>query len=364
VFPARVSLFLTFSWRARYDATEMPDGWKARLLINENVAYENAETPVRVSVPGLVVGSHRVEVILIDHRGGESGVHDVSIFRVVKGFTWVRDSIRAHGQGTSSCEAGRECTFDIDVADDGSGAASLEGNFFRVRLVGPAIVMGDVRELGRGRYRARFVPHDAGAYDMNVTLLFARHSGPADPGSGVPREFHGQQIGGSPFRVTVNASRAGAGAAGGRAPRLCRGHTARMEDPAAREGVAGEGGGRWVHRDACAWGGGRCGGVDAGRFEPRAGAGAGAGDPWVWVPGDCELRPYTREEVVACFGPGGAAARGAPPGADAALLISGTSLLRTMYYDVVCLLDPACNATKARRPTPPASSRVPSLSPV
>jgi len=44
------------------------------------------------------------------------------------------------------------------------------------------------------------------------------------------------------------------------------------------------------------------------------------------------------------MGPGGAAAQGSEEGVT--LLLTGTSLLRTMYYDIVCLLDPACNATK------------------
>lgn len=35
-----------------------------------------------------------------------------------------------------------------------------------------------------------------------------------------------------------------------------------------------------------------------------------------------------------------------PPQSRATLYFSGTSLVRTMYYDIVCLIDPTCNATK------------------
>jgi len=40
----------------------------------------------------------------------------------------------------------------MQISDNGDVRIPLTGNFFRVRLVGPAIVMGGVREVGRGRY--------------------------------------------------------------------------------------------------------------------------------------------------------------------------------------------------------------------
>lgn len=164
--------------------------------------------------------------------------------------------------------------------------------------------------------------------------------------------------------------------------------------------------GRWVHRDLCLWHGGVCEGVRSERTDATDAAYA-VKDPWIWVPHACVLRPYDLAEAHTCLsqawwagskgannksqppraratdrtggsvpvgwwkegldgewaraaGEGGGVGAGASdserrggreeggsaPAARAALFFSGTSLVRTMYYDIVCLLDAACNATK------------------
>ena len=57
----------------RYQTSALPAGWRIRLSINSHTAYENSEdTLAKVSVPGLIVGSHLVQVSLLDQEGNAS----------------------------------------------------------------------------------------------------------------------------------------------------------------------------------------------------------------------------------------------------------------------------------------------------
>ena len=424
-----------------YRTSPLAAGALVRLTINGKEAFINTATEMSVNVPGLVVGRHRIAITIVDAAGvtlREAGVE----LEMRAGFSWVSKHVAIlHEQGEGlACSATDVCSFLIDARGVGSSPAS--GHFFRVRLVGPAIVMGSVHEVNgtSGVYKAEYRAVDAGVYNMSVVLLHASNSGIADPGAGVARQFLNQHIQGSPLEVRVTSTAHVAlgaqsssitwGIVEGETVRcnprmkpwpLCAGmrrfsrtsgHGVPRGPPWAE--------GRWVHRDVCLWNSAACEGVASNRIDQLDDP-PFADDPWIWVPHGCVLRPYDATEAFACLSQAwwsrnrkhvqqgivkrgsqasgrdtrGPARRGsswwkeglqgvwaregsrpdhdnhssepppsplstsppplaASPGgseeepreAPAALYFSGTSLVRTMFYDIVCLLDDACNATK------------------
>ncbi len=103
---------------------------------------------------------------------------------VERGYRWVREEIRVEGSHVHQCSSQLKCRFTIAV--NSTGDHPLLGHFFRVRMVGPAIVMGSVREVGGGVYEVDYVAPDPGVYQMSVSLRLplpcnaqARECGPA-----------------------------------------------------------------------------------------------------------------------------------------------------------------------------------------
>lgn len=91
-------------------------------------------------------------------------------------------------EGDALAFAGTEQTvsFTIHARDWVRKRCPGGGEFFEVRLRGPATIQGDVSDNGDGTYTATFAANISGAYSLSVTL--AR-----------------QHIAGSPFSVTVDA---------------------------------------------------------------------------------------------------------------------------------------------------------------
>jgi hypothetical protein len=299
-----------------YRTSVLPSGAQVRLTINGKEALVNPATEINVSVPGLVVGMHEVAATVV----GASGTPLVSErvhFEMLQGFSWVARHVAIPDVPSAlMCNAASSapCSFLIDARGDGSSPST--GHFFRVRLVGPAIVMAHVHELKTtpGVYKVQYTAVDPGVYSMSVVLLHASHTGIADPGAGVARQFLNQHIQASPFALRVVAGGDDAAPAplpeqSAAAPAACR-----REDEDALTGLgianrppgkpwplcegirrragAGEerGGtgppwarGRWVHRDLCRWHEDACQGVGSDRAD-RLDTPEFADDPWIWVP--------------------------------------------------------------------------------
>ncbi len=295
------------SARIAYRTSRLPAGALVRLSINGKEALRNPNTEVTVDVPGLIVGQHEVAVEVLDAGGAalaERRVH----FEVRTGYSWVaRHVLFVDEAAAATCSAADVCTFLIDARGDGSTPSS--GHFFRVRLVGPAIVMGSIHELNStGVYQVTYRAVDAGVYSMSVVLLHASSTGIADPGQGIPRQFLNQHIAASPLQVRVtpgaqplqpppdsSACTAGGKEGQGSWARGCTPHPP-FHAPVplcpgmrryARQSVRPLGPpwaqGRWVHRHVCEWQGGWCGGVESDKVDLDD-APQFAQDPWIWVP--------------------------------------------------------------------------------
>ena len=304
------ALYADESARITYRTSSLPAGALVRLSINGKEALRNPNTEVTVDVPGLIAGRHEVAVEVLDAGGAPLADRRVR-FEVRTGYSWVAKYVLlADEAAAATCSAADVCTFLIDARGDGSTPSS--GHFFRVRLVGPAIVMGSIHELNStGVYQVTYRAVDAGVYSMSVVLLHASNTGIADPGEGIPRQFLDQHIAASPLQVRVtpsahpvqpppDSSACTAGGTGqGSWARGCMAQPpfhAPFHAPAplcpgmrryARQSVRPLGPpwaqGRWVHRHVCEWQGDWCGGVESDRVD-QADAPQFAQDPWIWVP--------------------------------------------------------------------------------
>jgi hypothetical protein len=294
------------STRIEYRTSSLPVGALVRLSINGHEALRNPNTEVAVDVPGLIVGRHEVAVEVLDAGGAPLAVRRVH-FEMRQGYSWVaRHVVLADAISAATCSAADVCTFLIDARGDGSSPAS--GHFFRVRLVGPAIVMGSIQELNTtpGVYQVTYRAVDAGLYSMSVLLMHASNTGLADPGEGIPRQFLNQHIRASPLlvRVTHSAHPLPTDSSGDSPRReedkgswssadmarppldaaspLCPGmrRYARLSTPPLGPPWSE---GRWVHRHVCLWQGDWCDGVGSDRVD-KDDAPQYAQDPWIWVP--------------------------------------------------------------------------------
>ena len=291
------------------------------LTINGKEAFRDPSTQINVDVPGLIVGHHEIAVTVLDIHATPlaSQRHQ---FEMRKGYSWVqRKVIVSDDAAACSCTSNhvQVCSFLIDARGDGSSPAT--GHFFRVRLVGPAIVMGSIYELTAtpGVYKVEYTAVDSGVYSMSVVLLHASHTALADPGQGIRRQFINQHIQGSPFQVRVahhmlsnvtytqaDARRKEGGGGGfGKADTysgfgkgqtqsfLCQGlrrHGTHSNDGTGPPWSAG----RWVHRDVCLWFADGCEGVKSHLYD-QTDDDAFHHDPWVWVPyGACLHLPTLR----------------------------------------------------------------------
>jgi len=294
-----------------YRASALPGGAQVRLSINGKEALVSPETEISVTVPGLIVGMHHVAAAVLDGDGAPLASESVH-FEMRRGFAWVaRNVVVREVASALTCRASAAaCSFLIDARGDGSSPAT--GHFFRVRLVGPAIVMARVRELNStpGVYEAEYTAVDPGVYSMSVVLLHASHTGVADPGAGVARQFLNQHLEASPFRLRVvaareegqaHAARQSADLEGvedddagtdfsivrrspGKSWPLCEGMSRQARQRGKRTGAGPPWArGRWVHRDLCRWHDDACQGVASDRVD-RLDAPEFVDDPWIWVP--------------------------------------------------------------------------------
>lgn len=334
-----VLYFADESARISYRTADLPQGSQVRLAINGKEALVNQATEINVDVPGLMIGQHEIEVTVIDADGAPL-LAQKSRFEMRKGYSWVPRHVKVSDAAAAAmCSAADVCSFVIDARGNGSSPATA--HFFRVRLVGPAIVMGTVDELHTqpGRYNVKYRAVDPGVYIMSVVLLHASRSGTADPGEGIPRQFINQHINSSPFVVRVTAAPehqltsppqadtrgedtgSGAHATGRRrAPAWAidqanphRGGfglaTPQPLCPGMRRygtrGWRGRGAGppwaqgRWVHRHLCLWNAGACEGVGSERVDESDGHDV-LKDPWIWVPHGLFLSPCSPFHRVLC----------------------------------------------------------------
>jgi hypothetical protein len=69
--------------------------------------------------------------------------------------SWVARDISVVGDGARECRVGRRCTFRLVSA---AGAAQRAGHYYRVRLTGPAILVGRVTALSPAVHEVRCPP--------------------------------------------------------------------------------------------------------------------------------------------------------------------------------------------------------------
>lgn len=321
-----------------YRTADLPAGAQVLLTINGKEALRNPATEINVDVPGLVVGHHEIAVTVLDVHAAPLASQHLQ-FEMRAGYSWVdKHVVVADDTAASSCSKTHTqdaCSFLIDARGDGSSPDA--GHFFRVRLIGPAIVMGTIQELNAtpGVYKVEYTAVDSGVYTMSVVLVHASNTGVADPGQGIPRQFINQHIRGSPFLVRVgDEAQEGEAVSNlthkGRHTRaFAKGQYGIAQYGIPQYGIAqyaipqhakgsqdGKGGhyevavpwplcqglrrhgrrgkdgtgagppwirGRWVHKHVCLWFSDACEGVDS-QAHDQADAPEFQADPWVWVP--------------------------------------------------------------------------------